>query len=332
MVNGIFKDLLRELVSQALGAPGGVDALKFRAAHEDHLDELDKLGESHYMEKKDNKYQLSLLALSEFKNEDQRVESILYRCSHIFSVLRRIYKQSPGATIGLDQLVKEVDLPENQVRKGLVYLTKVPIWGGYSTDLLKSSNVSVTPSESILKYKTFDDVISQLRQWAKTSIFRSNVLTEQNKGISLFLQEIDRNGTKTSLSIPSWHCHLNSTIQLLMEEVYYGLHKEMKALPSMGLRAVIDVVCNDLVGDIGDFARKLSQLEKEKHITPKNKEILENVLEVGHASAHRGYLPELEDLRSVLDIVNHLLKEVYVLGIESKRLKALTPKRERKRQ
>ena len=161
---------------------------------------------------------------------------------------------------------------------------------------------------------------------------KPNILTTLANDTPLFLQDIYRSGMETSLRIPSWHKNLNKTIQSLMEEVYYGLQKEMKALPSMGLRTVIDVVCNDLVGDIGGFSQKLDQLEKEKHITPKNKEILENVLEVGHASAHRGYFPELEDLRSVLDIVIHLLQEVYVLGTESKRLKEMTPKREWKSQ
>ncbi len=332
MVTGIFRDLLRELALRILSTPDGVDARKFRAAHEDHLDELDKLEESPYIEKKDNEYQISLLALSEFKNEDQRVESILCRCSHIFSVLRKMYKQCPGSQISLDQLVKEMNLPENQVRKGLVYLLKAPIWSGYTMDSLKSSNVFVTPSEKILKYKTFDDVICQLHQWATKSIVKPNILTQPANDTPLFLQEIDRSSMEISLRIPSWHKNLNQTIQSLMEEVYYGLQKEMKALPSMGLRAVIDVVCNDLVGDIGGFSHKLGRLEKDKHITPKNKEVLENVLEVGHASVHRGYFPELADLRSVLDIVNHLLKEVYVFGTESKRLKAVTPKRERESQ
>jgi len=115
-----------------------------------------------------------------------------------------------------------------------------------------------------------------------------------------------------------------------MEEVYYGLQKEMRVLPSIGLRTVIDFVCTELAGDIGGFVQKLNKLERDKHITPKNKELLESALEVGHASAHRGHFPELTDLHSVLDIVNHLLKEVYILGPKSLRLKSVTPQRKRK--
>lgn len=330
MVKGILRELLRDLVSQALSKPDGIDSLKFRAAYEDHLDKLDKLEKTPYIEKVNGKYQLTLVALAEFESEDMRVESILYRCEHIFSILRKMYKESPGSQIALDRLVTEVDLPAIDVRKGLAYMIKAPIFGGHTADLLSSKNVFISPSESILKYKTFHDVINQLREWAKKSAVEPDVLLDKEKDIPIFLREIDRTGTQTSLSIPPWHQNLAPIVQSLMEEVYYGLQKEMRVLPSIGLRTVIDVVCSELAGDIGGFVQKLNKLERDKHITPKNKELLESALEVGHASAHRGHFPELADLHSVLDIVNHLLKEVYILGPKSLRLKSVTPQRKRK--
>ena len=330
MLTGIFRELLKELISRTLSSPGGIDALRFRAANEDYLDYLDKLEESPYIEKVDGKYKLTLLALSEFDNDDAKVESILYRCGHLFSVLRRMYKESPGVQIKLDQFVQEVDLPENQVRKGLVYLTNAPIWGGYTNDLLNSKEVILKPGESILKYKTFQDVIKQLKEWAEKSLFRSPVLTDNDKDRPLYLREIDFNGAPSSTSIPAWHKNLNPIIKSLMEEVYFGLQKEMRALPSMGLRSVIDVVCNDLIGDVGGFTQKLEQLEERKHITPKHKALLETALNVGHATIHRGHFPELKELRIVLDIINHLLKEVYVLTPQSEDLKKTTPKRKKR--
>lgn len=329
METGIFRELLRNIVSQCLSKPMGIDALRFRAANEDYLNDLDKLEETPYIEKVDDKYKLTLLALSEFENEDSRVESILYRCGHLFTVLRRMYKESPGAQIDLDHFVTEVDLPENQVRKGLVYLTNAPIWGGYTADLLNSKEVFLTPGESILKYKTFPDVIDQLRKWAEKPLFGSTDMTDDQKTTPLYLQEIDRDGTQSHISVPPWHQDLTPIIKSLMEEVYFGFQMEMRSLPSMGLRAVIDVVCNDLLGDIGGFSQKLDKLEHEKHITPKNKELLETALDVGHASVHRGYFPKLSDLNIVLEIINHLLKGIYILAPKSSHLKAVTPQRKR---
>jgi hypothetical protein len=329
MVKGIFRELLKELISQALSKPDGIDALKFRANHEEHLDQLDKLEKTQYIKKVNGKYQLTLVALAEFEKEDVRVDSILYRCEHIFSILRKMYKESPGLQISLDQFVTEVDLPAIDVRKGLAYMIKAPIFSRHSEDMLSSRNVFISPSENILKYKTFQDVINQLCEYAKQSTVKYDALLDKEKDFPIFLHEIDRNGTKTSLSIPPWHQDLPPVVKSLLEEVYYGLQKEMKALPSMGLRTIIDVVCMEFVGDIGGFAKKLNQLEKNKHITPQNKELLESALEVGHASAHRGHFPELTDLNSVLDIVNHLLNEVYILKSKSLHLKSVTPLRKR---
>ena len=329
MLTGIFGELLKELISRTLTSPSGIDALRFRAAHEDSLDYLDKLEQSPYIDKADGKYRLTLLALSEFDNEDARVEGILSRCGHLFSVMRRMYKESPGVQITLDQFVREVDLPENQVREGLVYLTNAPIWGGHTKDLLNSQEVFFTPGECILKYKTFQDVIRQLEEWAEKSLFGSPVLTANDKDRPLYFREIDFGGAPSSMSIPIWHKDLHPIIKSLMQEVYFGLQKEMRALPSMGLRSVVDVVCNDLIGDVGGFTPKLKQLVERKHITPKHKALLETAIDVGHASIHRGHFPELKDLRVARDIINHLLEEVYILTPQSEDLKKTTPQRKK---
>lgn len=168
MLKEINKILLRELMLQILSNPDGVDALKFRADHEDCLADIDELEKSIYIEKKNNKYEIKLLALSEFKAEDRWAGSMLYNCSNIFSELRKMYKQSPGETFRLGQLVEAVALPPIEVRKALIYLTQAPIWGTYTPDLLNESVVWISPNENILKYKTLDDVISKLRQWAST--------------------------------------------------------------------------------------------------------------------------------------------------------------------
>ena len=99
----------------------------------------------------------------------------------------------------------------------------------------------------------------------------------------------------------------------------------------MGLRSVVDMICNDRVGDIGGFKEKLESLEGKGLISKKKHEMIEVVLEVGHASMHRGYFPLLEDLRTILSIVDHLLEDIYVLDKTSEFLKASTPRRSAKR-
>ncbi len=181
MLNKNNREILRDLMVQVLTNADGVDALKFRANHENCLAIIDELEERNYIERKDNKYNIKLLALAEFKNEDQPAESILNNCSIIFSELRKMYKQSPGVTFRLYQLSRTIKLPNDQVRKALVYLIQAPIWSSYTSDLLNEPVIWLSPSESILKYNTFDEVISQLRQWSSATYTRSKNYSSTKK-------------------------------------------------------------------------------------------------------------------------------------------------------
>jgi hypothetical protein len=209
----------------------------------------------------------------------------------------------------------------------LTYLVDAPIWGGRTSDLLHSEEVHIAPSERILRYKTFDDVIQQLRDWASKSSNGNCATTIDQSSKPQFLREMNNVYLPELSNLPKWYAKLPVNIQNMLLEVRYTLQKELSALPSMGLRSVIDMICNERLGDIGGFAEKLQRLEKKRFITPKKRQIIENVLEVGHASVHRGHFPTAKDLRVVMDIVDHLLEEIYVLDNISESLRESVPKR-----
>ena len=100
----------------------------------------------------------------------------------------------------------------------------------------------------------------------------------------------------------------------LLSEIERGIETELFALSSMGIRAAIDFICNDVVGDIGGFKQKLKALEDGGHITIRNKNILENTLELGHASAHRAHFPQKKELEAALKVLLHLLDEIRLWG------------------
>jgi hypothetical protein len=80
------------------------------------------------------------------------------------------------------------------------------------------------------------------------------------------------------------------------------------------------------VGDIGGFGDKLDRLEELGLVGRQDKEILKIAVEAGHAATHRGYAPEAENVNQVMDIVEHLIEAIYVLGGAAKRLKKAVPK------
>jgi hypothetical protein len=327
MLNDGKKHLLNEIFNQSLSEREGVDALKFRAKNEDNIASLDELEQLGLIQKEKNKYKLNLLAISMISEVRSKAEGLLYLCKNIFENLRVLYKENPGASWSIDVLSQKIDLPSDMILKGLPYLFNMPIWSSYTTNL-KLDDASVTPSEGILKYKTFQDLISQLEKW---------IFLDQNHPLGNYktLEEFPSYPSEQSPlsceikrgTIPKWLDKVNPETKELMKEIYFSLENEMRALPSMGLRTIIDIVCNDLVGDKGGFEKKVNLLVEQGHITVKKKEIINSALEVGHASAHRGYFPDLSDLNQVVDIVEHLLQEIYVLGDAAKKLNEKTPKR-----
>ncbi len=125
--------------------------------------------------------------------------------------------------------------------------------------------------------------------------------------------------------VPKWATQLPWEFHDLIREVYVALNAECHRLSTMGTRALVDTMLNDLVGDVGGFAKKLDEAAKNGFITQDQKQTIETAVEIGHAASHRGYHPTTEQLSLVLDIVEHALVDRYIIGKASSRLTTSIP-------
>ena len=66
------------------------------------------------------------------------------------------------------------------------------------------------------------------------------------------------------------------------------------------------------VGDLGTFQSKLDKFLEERYISKSQKNILDHVLEAGHAAIHRFYNPSKRDLKIVVDIVENIIQTVLI--------------------
>jgi hypothetical protein len=112
-----------------------------------------------------------------------------------------------------------------------------------------------------------------------------------------------------------------------MREIYSALDDGSTRLAMMGIRAVIDVVTTQSVGDIGSFAKKLTALQAAGSITQSEGEMLNAALDAGSAAAHRGHVPTPGQTQTALDIVEHVLEKTYRLASAADSLKKSTPPR-----
>jgi len=127
--------------------------------------------------------------------------------------------------------------------------------------------------------------------------------------------------------IPNWHHELPPDVAALMKEVYVALALDSRRLAVMGARTLVDLVITNTVGDQASFLRGLQALESAKVISAKTRDYLLAAIDVGNAVTHRAYAPPPEDLAQVLEIVEDLLRQVYILPAAGRELRRRTPPR-----
>lgn len=124
---------------------------------------------------------------------------------------------------------------------------------------------------------------------------------------------------------------MKKMISELLDEIYIALHSECPRLAAMGVRALIEHVVIDKVGDNGSFQKNLIEFEKQGYLSSSERAILDIALEVGHASIHRSHKPDLDVLNTCLDIAESLVNRLYLWPQQAKSINKTIPERGRKR-
>lgn len=89
----------------------------------------------------------------------------------------------------------------------------------------------------------------------------------------------------------------------------------------MGIRAVIDIIMIEKVGDSRTFQEKLTKFKDAEFISGKQMSFLKETIDIGNQSAHRGFSPSMQDISTLLDITETLIETVYVHESRVKNLK-----------
>jgi len=114
---------------------------------------------------------------------------------------------------------------------------------------------------------------------------------------------------------------------LLLQEIYVALHNDCRTLAAMGVRALIEFLMVRQTGDHGSFGKNLSAFAANGWISDVEKRHIDAALDVGHAAMHRMHVPSLENLATVIDIVEGIVKRIYIDEPRVVRLKQQTPQR-----
>lgn len=133
-------------------------------------------------------------------------------------------------------------------------------------------------------------------------------------------------------SQPSWFNNLRLVkdteyIRGILREIYVGLQNGTARLSTMGIRALLEFIMIQKVGDNGSFSKNLAEFERKEYISRGQRDILNAVLEAGHATMHRSYSPSQDDLVTCMDIAENVIEMVYIHPLKVKALAKKIPKR-----
>jgi hypothetical protein len=104
--------------------------------------------------------------------------------------------------------------------------------------------------------------------------------------------------------------HLISKVYRQSVAAYAG---EASIVASMGLRATIEAVCNHLAISGSSLQKRIDSLFKGGHISSADKKRLHAIRFLGNDSAHEIRQPKATELAVALEIVEHLVKSVFIL-------------------
>jgi hypothetical protein len=113
----------------------------------------------------------------------------------------------------------------------------------------------------------------------------------------------------------------------LMREIYTALQNASHRLAAMGIRAVLERMMIDRVGDRGNFKATMDAFQEAGYPSLRQAGILETVLEAGHAATHRGWIPTSQQILDLLDITESIIENVYLHEVYGRGLEPEIPKR-----
>jgi hypothetical protein len=316
--------LLSAMLDETVQQGGSTDAAKFRALHYDQIDEIESLEATGFIKRVNDGYIVTACALPVLTTET--AQQLSAGTERIYGLVREHYKASQAHRIEVEALAREAHLPPVQAQALLTLMLDMPLWcGGWSLNLSEPGG-HIIPAEGILKYPTFASIIGQVQKWR----FHGHGNTQWGQvGTSVAVTQISakESAVHQEIARPDWFDSLPGPVSAIMAEVYRGVDLDLRSIAAMGIRAVVDIVLVELVGDIGGFDKKLNAMVDRGLLTQHGRPQMLAVIDAGNAAAHRGHTPDRIDLLTLLRVCENLLYEHLIMPNRALRLRSNTPAR-----
>jgi hypothetical protein len=107
--------------------------------------------------------------------------------------------------------------------------------------------------------------------------------------------------------------HLPSNVRGIYRETLLALNSQAPILSGIGMRALLETVCKEKKASGKNLLAQIDNLVTKGVLTPVGASILHKIRALGNAAAHEVKPHAEKQLSLAMDIVEHLLKDVYIL-------------------
>ncbi len=118
----------------------------------------------------------------------------------------------------------------------------------------------------------------------------------------------------------------------IYDETFAAFHNSQPILTGVGIRAILETLCSVQKAKGGNLHQKIESLVSAGLLSTKQSKILHQLRELGNLAAHEVVQYTGEQLAIAMDVVEHLIKEICVIGPKAKQsLPKLKRPRQKKR-
>jgi hypothetical protein len=130
--------------------------------------------------------------------------------------------------------------------------------------------------------------------------------------------------------MPPWsHGAVPTEIVVLLREVYGAIQVNLFWLAAMGIRSALERIIIERVKDQGNFIKNMDKFHGGGYLSERQRLALDAILEAGHAATHRGWRPSEEDINTIVDIIEHVIEDIYIHQARASDLDKTLPRRPR---
>jgi len=313
-------ELLTELFLQYSNGIG-IERMRFRATHPSSISVISTLESEGYILATNDEYRISLMGLAEL--DTAQAEDLMAVAEKLYTQLQSHYQEKQNELIAIGELANRADVTVVETVRALPFMFETPLYGGQTAGFPNARDASIAVSEPILEFATFHLMVEEKKRLHNAShtafIFPTSNAQHGN-------QFVEARQTAQPAR-PDWFDELKEPLPTVLREIYEAREAGQRVLPVMGVRAVIDVVCTELAGDLATFKAKLEKARTLNLLTPQECDDLAIVFDAGSASSHRGFVMDDDLPDKLIEIMEHFLRTKFRISKIVTEIKSKTPPR-----